>query len=58
VERTTAMWTLVAFFGATVGFGLIREATDAESKGVQFGAQAVALVVVIGVLVLVFRERD
>jgi len=52
------MWTLVAFFGATVGFGLIREATDAESKGVQFGAQAIALVVVIVVLVVVFRERD
>ncbi len=52
------MWTLVAFFGATVGFGLIREATKGESKGVMFGAQAAALVVVIVVLVLVFRERE
>lgn len=52
------MWTLVAFFGATVAFGLIREATEGESKGVMFGAQVAALVVVIVVLVLVFRERD
>ncbi len=58
MERTTAMWTLVAFFGATVGFGLIREATKGESKGVMLGAQAAALVVVIVVLVLVFRERE
>ncbi|MEJ7790241.1 MAG: hypothetical protein WKF29_10200 [Thermoleophilaceae bacterium] len=58
MERTTAMWTLVAFFGATVAFGLIREATEGQSKGVMFGAQAATLVVVIVVLVLVFRERE
>ena len=51
------MWTLVAFFGATVGFGLIRNFTKDESVAVSLGAQAVALVVVIVVLVLVFRER-
>lgn len=58
MDRNSAMWTLVAFFGATVAFGLIRSATKGQSAAFSLGAQAIALVVVIAVLVLVFRERE
>ena len=58
MDRTAALRTLAVFFGASVAFGLIREATDGESLAVSLGAQAVALVVIVGAVVLVFRERD
>ena len=48
----------MAFFGATVAFGLLRNATKDEGVAVSLGAQTVLLVVIVGVLVLVFRRRE
>ena len=58
MNRTTVLRTLAAFFGATVVFGLVRNATEGESLAVSLGAQTVALAVIVVALVLVFRERD
>ncbi len=58
MNRDTVIWTLVAFFGATVAFGLLRNATKDEGVAVSLGAQTVLLVVIVGVLVLVFRRRE
>jgi hypothetical protein len=57
VDRNTLLWTLVAFFGATVVFGAIRNATEDEGAGVQIGLQAVAGLIIVGGLVAFVRWR-
>jgi len=57
VDRTTLLWTLVVFFGATVVFGLIRRATEGESLALVLGLQAIALVAIVAALVLWVRRR-
>lgn len=51
------LWTLTVFFGATVAFGLIRNATDDQPLGVTIGLQAVALLLIVGAIVVVVRRR-
>jgi hypothetical protein len=55
VDRNTVLWTLVVFFGATVLFGAIANATEDESTGLRVGLQGVAGLVMIGVLVVIVR---
>jgi membrane protein DedA with SNARE-associated domain len=56
VDRDTVIWTLVVFFGATVLFGAIRNATQDDGVGLSLGLQAVAALLVIGGLVLWVRR--
>jgi zinc transporter ZupT len=56
VDRDTVLWTLVVFFGATVLFGLIGNATEDESTALRIGLQAVAGVILIGVLIVLVRR--
>ena len=58
MDRNTVLWTLVVFFGATVAFGAIRSATEDQSAGVTIGLQAVAMLVIIGVVVAVVRYQE
>ena len=58
MDRNTVLWTLVVFFGATVAFGAIRNATEDQSAGVTIGLQAVAMLVIIGVVVAVVRHQE
>jgi MYXO-CTERM domain-containing protein len=57
VDRDTVLWTLVVFFGASIMFGAIRNATDDESAGIQLAAQLAAGLLVVGAIVLVLRRR-
>jgi hypothetical protein len=58
VDRTTVLWTLVVFFGATVLFGAIGNATEDESAGVRIGLQALAgLILVVALVLFVRRSR-
>ena len=57
MDRNDLAWTLVVFFGASVLFGLIRNATEDSSTGVSLGLQALAGLAVIGAIVLVVRRR-
>jgi MYXO-CTERM domain-containing protein len=58
VDRNTVLWTIVVFFGATVLFGAIGNATEDESSGVRIGLQALAgLLLVAGLVVYVRRTR-
>jgi hypothetical protein len=58
VDRDTVLWTLVLFFGASIMFGAIRNATSDEGTGVSLGLQLVAgLVLVAAVVVFVRRRR-
>jgi hypothetical protein len=57
VDRNTLLWTIVVFFGATVVFGAIGNATEDESALVRIGLQALAGLLLIGVLVAVVRRQ-
>jgi MYXO-CTERM domain-containing protein len=56
VDRNTVLWTIVVFFGATVLFGAISNATEDESTALRIGLEAVAGVALIGVLALIVRR--
>lgn len=58
MDRNTVLWTLTVFFGATVAFGIIRNATEDQSAGVTIGLQAVAMLLIIGVVVAVVRYQE
>jgi LPXTG-motif cell wall-anchored protein len=57
VDRNTVLWTLVVFFGASILFGALRNATEDESTGVQLLVQLGAVLLVLGAIVLIVRRR-
>lgn len=58
MERNSLLWTLVVFFGASIMFAAIRNATNDESAGVQLAAQLAAGAVVVAAIVVVVRRRE
>ncbi len=56
MDRNTILWTLVAFFGASLLFGLLRRLTEDSSAGVAIAVQLGALTAVIAVVVLIVRR--
>jgi hypothetical protein len=58
VDRGTALWTLVLFFGASLMFATIKNATEDESAGVALGAQLLAGLLLVGAIVLFVRRRQ
>jgi hypothetical protein len=58
MDRNTLLWALVLFFGASILFGTIREATEGESLAVRLGLQLVTLGVLIAAIVAFVRLRD
>ena len=56
MNRDTVIWTLVLFFGASVMFGAIRNATEDEGTGLAL--QAVAGLLLIGAIVVYMRRRQ
>jgi threonine/homoserine efflux transporter RhtA len=57
VDRNTVLWTMVVFFGASIMFAAIREASDEDGIGVSLAAQLVAGVLLVALIVLVVRRR-
>jgi hypothetical protein len=57
VDRNTLLWTLVVFFGASIMFAAIANATSDQSAGVRLAIQVGAGALLVGVVVLVFRRR-
>jgi drug/metabolite transporter (DMT)-like permease len=57
VDRNTVLWALVVFFGASVMFGAIRNATEDESAGLQLAVQLGAGLLLAGAIVLYVRRR-
>jgi hypothetical protein len=58
MDRRTLLWTLTAFFGATVAFNLVANLTEGESAGVRLALQLLTLALVVGLIVAVVRRRD
>jgi MYXO-CTERM domain-containing protein len=57
VDRNTLLWTLVVFFGASIMFGAIGNATSDEGDGVRLVAQLGAGLLLVGAIVLFMRRR-
>ena len=57
MERHTLLWTLVLFFGASLVFGSIQNATEDQSTLVTLGLEVLALAVIVGALVFFVRRR-
>ena len=57
MSRNTVLWTLVVFFGASLMFGYIRNATEDESTGTTLAAQIVAGLLLVAVIILYLRRR-
>jgi hypothetical protein len=57
VDRNVVLWSLTLFFGCTILFRAVAEATSGASRGVAFAAQAGVLVVVVAVVVAIARRR-
>ena len=57
MDRNTLLWTLVVFFGASIIFGAIANATEDESAGVRLLLQLGAGVLIVGGILLYVRRR-
>jgi hypothetical protein len=57
VERNTVLWTLVLFFGASLMFATIRDATRGDGIGVALAAQVAAGLLLVAVIVLYVRRK-
>jgi threonine/homoserine efflux transporter RhtA len=57
VDRNTVLWTLVVFFGASLLFSAIRNASDEDGLGVSLAAQLAAGLLLVVFIVLVVRRR-
>ena len=58
MDRNTLLWTLVVFFGASIMFGAIGNATSDESAGVRLVAQLGAGVLLVAAILLIIRRRQ
>jgi hypothetical protein len=57
VERNAVLWTLVVFFGASLMFAAINNATEDEGVGVSLGLQLLAGLALVAVIVVIVRRR-
>jgi hypothetical protein len=57
VDRSTALWMLVLFFGASLLFASIKNATEDEGVAVMLGAQVAAGLVLVAAIVVYVRRR-
>jgi hypothetical protein len=57
VDRNTVLWTLVLFFGASLMFATIRDATRGEGIGVALVAQLAAGLLLVAVIAVYVRRR-
>ena len=57
MDRNTLLWTLVVFFGASIMFGAIANATEDESAGLRLALQLGAGVILVGAIMLYLRRR-
>jgi len=57
VDRNTVLWALVVFFGASIVFGALRNATEDEGAGLQLGVQLGAALLLAGAIAVYVRRR-
>jgi threonine/homoserine efflux transporter RhtA len=57
VDRNTLLWAMVVFFGASLMFSTIRDASDEDGVGITLAAQVVAGLLLVAFIVLIVRRR-
>jgi hypothetical protein len=57
VNKDTVLWTLVVFFGASIAFAAVRNATSDEGTGIALLAQLGVGALIVAAIVLVVRRR-
>jgi hypothetical protein len=57
MDRNQILWPLVVFFGATILFAEIHNATKDKGTAVSLGLQALAALALIGAIVLYVRRK-
>ena len=57
MDRNTLLWTMVVFFGASLMFSMIRDASDEDGLGVSLAAQVGAGLLLVAFIVLIMRRR-
>ncbi len=58
MDKKIILWSIALFFGCSILFRAVADATVGESKGVQLGVQAGVLVLVVAIIVVVARRRS
>jgi hypothetical protein len=58
VDRDTLLWAIVLFFGASILFAAIRNATEGEALALRIGLQFLALGLLIAAIVAFVRRRN
>ncbi len=56
MPRQTLLWTIVAFFGASLAFNAVQDVTKDEPLWVTLVAEVVVLAAIIGLIVLIVRR--
>jgi threonine/homoserine efflux transporter RhtA len=57
VDRNTVLWTMVVFFGASLLFSTIRDASDEDGIGISVAAQVAAGLLLVAFIVLIVRRQ-
>lgn len=59
MDRTSLLWALTLFFGCSLLFRMLNQATEGSAPGVRIGVQVAALAaVIVAVVVFVRRGRS
>ena len=58
MTRTTLLWTLVAFFGASIAFRAVIRATEDSPVAVTIALELVLLAALVGLIVVLVRRSD
>jgi hypothetical protein len=57
VDKDTVLWTLVVFFGASILFAAVRDATQDDGVGLSLLAQAGVGLLLVGAIVVYVKRR-
>ncbi len=58
MNRTLVMWSIALFFGCSILFRAVGDATTDLSRGAAFAIQVGVLVVVVALVVAIARRRS
>ena len=58
MDRRTLLWTITAFFGASIVFQAIQAATEGQSTATTVALELVALVLIVAFVTFLVRRRD
>lgn len=57
MDRRILLWSLVAFFGASLAFNAVQDLTADEPLAVTLAAEVAVLAAIVALIVVVMRRR-